>query len=234
MVEEALTESGLAPKRLVLEITESAALVDVVETKLVIERLGHYGVTVALDDFGTGYSSLSYLALLHPMIIKIDRSFVSPSKASIYNDTLLEAIVSLGHKLNMTVHAEGIETQAQLERLRHLRCEVGQGYLFSPTVPAGEVAAMPGRVPGDWGHKLALSPPADPPPVRSGANTPRSSDAAYWDRLNSRSGSPVPLRRYGSVEDVGGSLEAALESRQIPLDGPDRARPVVIGHDGTR
>ena len=82
------------------------------------------------------------------------------------------------------------------------------------------------------GQRLALSPPADPPPVRSGADKPRSSDTAHWDRLN-RSGSPVPLRRYGSVEDVGGSLEAALESRQIPLDGPDRARPVVIGHDGT-
>ncbi len=185
VVEEALAASELAPKRLVLEITESVALVDVVETKRVIERLEHYGVTVALDDFGTGYSSLSYLALLRPMIIKIDRSFVSPLKASIYNDTLLEAIISLGHKLNMTVLAEGIETQAQLERLRHLHCEVGQGFLFSHTVPAGEVGAMLGRVPGDWGQRLALSPPADSPPVRIAANTPRSSDAAHSDRPNS-------------------------------------------------
>jgi predicted signal transduction protein with EAL and GGDEF domain len=92
------------------------------------------------------------------MIIKIDRSFVSPSKASIYNDTLLEAIISLGHKLNMTVLAEGIETQAQLERLRHLRCEAGQGYLFSPTVPAGKVAAMLGQAPGNWDQSLAPSP----------------------------------------------------------------------------
>ncbi len=186
VVEEALAASELAPKRLVLEITERVALVDVVETKRVIERLGHYGVTVALDDFGKGYSSLSYLALLRPMIIKIDRSFVSPSRASIYNDTLLEAIISLGHKLNMTVLAEGIETQAQLERLRHLHCEVGQGYLFSHSVPTGEVAAMLGRVPGDWGQRLALSPPADPPPVQSGANTPRSSDTSHSDRLSSR------------------------------------------------
>ena len=96
----------------------------------------------------------------------------------------------------------------------------GRHVVFTPTMPRGQ--------------RLALSPPADPPPVRSGADKPRSSDTAHWDRLNSRSGSPVPLRRYGSVEDVGGSLEAALESRQIPLDGPDRARPVVIGHDGTR
>jgi diguanylate cyclase (GGDEF)-like protein/PAS domain S-box-containing protein len=96
----------------------------------------------------------------------------------------------------------------------------GRHVVFTPTMPRGQ--------------RLAPSPPADPPLVRSGADKPRSSDTAHWDRLNSRSGSPVPLRRYGSVEDVGGSLEAALESRQIPLDGPDRARPVVIGHDGTR
>ena len=96
----------------------------------------------------------------------------------------------------------------------------GRHVVFTSTMPRGQ--------------RLALSPPADPPLVRSGADTPRSSDTAHWDRLNSRSGSPVPLRRYGSVEDVGGSLEAALESRQIPLDGPDKAWPVVIGHDGTR
>jgi diguanylate cyclase (GGDEF)-like protein/PAS domain S-box-containing protein len=96
----------------------------------------------------------------------------------------------------------------------------GRHVVFTPTMPRGQ--------------RLALSPPADPPPVRSRADKPRSSDTAHWDRLNSRSGSPVPLRRYGSVEDVGGSLEAARESRQIPLDGPDRAWPVVIGHDGAR
>jgi EAL domain-containing protein (putative c-di-GMP-specific phosphodiesterase class I) len=151
MIEGALTASGLESKRLLLEITERVALADVVGTTSVIEHLDRLGVAIALDDFGTGYSSLSYLALLRPKIIKIDRSFVSPSKASIRNDTLLEAIVSLGHNLNMTVLAEGIETQGQLERLRHLGCELGQGFLFSHVVPAGEVAAMLGRAPGNLG-----------------------------------------------------------------------------------
>jgi diguanylate cyclase (GGDEF)-like protein/PAS domain S-box-containing protein len=188
MIEGALTASGLEPKRLLLEITESVALVDVVWTTSVIEHLARLGVAVALDDFGTGYSSLSYLALLRPKIIKIDRSFVSPSHESAYNDTVLEAIVSLGQKLKMTVLAEGIETQGQLEHLRALGCEVGQGFLFSPAVPAGEVAAMLGRKSRRLGRRLALLTAADPPRVRNGANMPRLKVLTSHGSLNESSG----------------------------------------------
>ncbi len=145
MIQSALCDSGLSPERLVLEITESVTLHNVPETMEVMERLNQLGVSFALDDFGTGYSSLSYLALLHPRIIKIDQSFVSPARESIRNDTLLEAIVTLGQNLNMTTLAEGIETAAQLGRLRHLGCELGQGFLFSPAVPPNEVLAMLAR-----------------------------------------------------------------------------------------
>jgi EAL domain-containing protein (putative c-di-GMP-specific phosphodiesterase class I) len=142
MIETALASSGLAPERLIIEITESAMLVNVAETMNVMERIGALGIGFALDDFGTGYSSLSYLALLHPTIIKIDQSFVSPPKESPRNDTLLEAIVSLGHKLGMTMLAEGIETRAQLERLHNLGCEFGQGFLWSPAVANDKVDSM--------------------------------------------------------------------------------------------
>jgi len=142
MIEGALQSSGLDPEKLVLEITESVTLHNVAETMSVMERLIHLGIGFALDDFGTGYSSLSYLALLRPRIIKIDQSFVSPASESIRNDTLLEAIVTLGNKLNMTMIAEGIETKAQLDRLIALGCELGQGFYFSPAVPADDVAAM--------------------------------------------------------------------------------------------
>ncbi len=104
-------------------------------------------MTVALDDFGTGCSPLSHLALFHPIIIRIDGSFANPPQASMFNDTPLEAIVSLGHKLEMTVFAEEIETREQLEYIRHLGREVGQGYLFSPAIPAGQVSAMLDREP---------------------------------------------------------------------------------------
>lgn len=103
------------------------------------------GIGFALDDFGTGYSSLSYLALLRPKIVKIDQSFVRPSISNQRSDTLLEAIVTLGHKLGMTTLAEGVETLGQLERVRVLGCELGQGFLWSPAVPADEAAAMVGR-----------------------------------------------------------------------------------------
>jgi EAL domain-containing protein (putative c-di-GMP-specific phosphodiesterase class I) len=138
----ALTSSGLAPERLVLEITESVTLLDVAETLSVIEQLRRLKISVALDDFGTGYSSLSYLTQLRPAILKIDRSFVSPLHESAQNDTLLQTIVSLGQKLRMIVLAEGIETSDQFARLQGLGCELGQGFLFSKAVPASDVAGL--------------------------------------------------------------------------------------------
>ncbi|MGC1419372.1 MAG: EAL domain-containing protein [Acidimicrobiales bacterium] len=148
IIEGALYQSGLGPERLVIEITEGVALLDVAETLDVVERLNRLGVGFALDDFGTGYSSLSYLALMRPRIIKIDQSFVSPANESVRNDTLLEAIVSMGQKLNMSVLAEGIETRRQFVRLQCFGCELGQGFLFSPAVTSVDAAAMVGRVLG--------------------------------------------------------------------------------------
>ena len=150
IIEKELETSGLAPQRLIIEITESVTLLYITETLSVMEDLNRLGIGFALDDFGTGYSSLSYLALMRPRIIKIDQSFVSPAIESVRNDTLLEAIVSLGHNLDMTMLAEGIETRTQLQRLQRLGCELGQGFLFSHAVPAGEVAAMLAQLPGSW------------------------------------------------------------------------------------
>ncbi len=146
MIKRMLSESGLESDRLILEITESVALIDIAETMTVLDHLNQLGVGIALDDFGTGFSSLSYLAALNPRIIKIDQSFVRPARESVRNDTLLETIISLGQKLHMTMLAEGIETKSQFARLRRLGCELGQGYLFSAAVPTSEVEAMVGLV----------------------------------------------------------------------------------------
>jgi diguanylate cyclase (GGDEF)-like protein len=142
IVRDALHEGGLAPERLVIEMTESAALLDIGQTLEIVHGLNDLGVGIAIDDFGTGFSSLSYLVLLHPKIIKIDRSFVSPPHESARNETLLGEIVKLGRGLNMTVLAEGIETREQLARLRQLGCELGQGFLFSAAVPNDQIAEL--------------------------------------------------------------------------------------------
>ena len=142
IIEHSIALCGLAPERLVLEITESVALSDIDSAISVIEHLKSQGIALALDDFGTGYSSLAYLAKLRPKTIKIDRSFVSPVHSSIQAGQLLEAMISLCHALDMTVLAEGIETEEQLKLLCGLGCEFGQGYLFSPAVPADQVPEM--------------------------------------------------------------------------------------------
>jgi diguanylate cyclase (GGDEF)-like protein/PAS domain S-box-containing protein len=142
MIESEIEQAGLAPERLVLEVTETVALDNIAETMVVMDHLNRMGVGVALDDFGTGYSSLSYLAALNPRIIKIDQSFVRPHHDLGRSNTLLEAIVTLGSKLDMVVLAEGIETPEQLERLNNLHCDLGQGFLWSPAVPNNEAMTM--------------------------------------------------------------------------------------------
>jgi diguanylate cyclase (GGDEF)-like protein/PAS domain S-box-containing protein len=144
MVKRELDECDLPADRLIIEITEGVALMEVADTMKMIEQLTGLGIGVALDDFGTGFSSLSYLALLNPMIIKIDQMFVRPAVETKHSEQMLETIVSLGHNLGMTMLAEGIETQHQLEGLRALHCSLGQGYLFSPAVPFAESLLMVG------------------------------------------------------------------------------------------
>ncbi|MBW4076958.1 MAG: bifunctional diguanylate cyclase/phosphodiesterase [Acidobacteria bacterium] len=142
LIQSILEEYVFEPGHLVVEVTEYTALLDTTETVKVIARLASMGVDLALDDFGTGYSSLSHLTMLRPAYIKVDRSFISPAMPSSQNDTLLEAIVSLGHKLSISLLAEGVETRGQFQRLRALGCEFAQGYVVSPALPANELAQL--------------------------------------------------------------------------------------------
>ena len=144
LVKRELDECSLPADRLILEITEGVALIEIADTLQMIDQLTALGIGVALDDFGTGFSSLSYLALLNPMIIKVAQTFVRPAMITKHSDRLLETIVSLGHNLGMTMLAEGIETPQQLETLRELHCSLGQGFLFSRAVPFAETLSMVG------------------------------------------------------------------------------------------
>ena len=141
MVKSLLAGSGVDGGRMVLEVTETAALSNVESSQRTVEEMAELGVRFALDDFGTGFSSFSYLALLRPDLIKIDRSFVGGVGRSSYDDGLLEAMVALGHGLGITVLAEGIETEEQAARLRDLCCELAQGYLFARPMPPADIPA---------------------------------------------------------------------------------------------
>ncbi|MEO6607406.1 MAG: EAL domain-containing protein [Aestuariivirga sp.] len=139
-VAEELKKSGLAAKRLELEITESSLLENSVETKQILSGLKELGVSIALDDFGTGYSGLGYLNSFPFDKIKIDRSFIMDIGVRKKSEELVRAAINIGQSLQMRTLAEGIETKEQLEFLRALGCEEGQGYLFSQAIPAHEIS----------------------------------------------------------------------------------------------
>ncbi|WP_019339621.1 EAL domain-containing protein [Stutzerimonas stutzeri] len=135
-IAKVLQDTGIAPQRLELEITESVMLEDAAAALTTMNALKALGVRLSMDDFGTGYSSLSYLRSYPFDGIKIDRSFVSELDQSESSEAIVNAIVSMGHALSLTVTAEGIETAAQLGKLTELACDQAQGfYLGRPMSP---------------------------------------------------------------------------------------------------
>ncbi|WP_256805411.1 EAL domain-containing protein [Bradyrhizobium sp. Bra64] len=141
-VAAALAESGLAPGRLELEITETVLIRDDAEALTVLQQLRELGVRIALDDFGTGYSSLSYLHRFPFDKIKIDRSFISDIGQSEDSSPIVQAVVHMAAARHMVTTAEGVETEAQREVLRQLGCSQMQGWLFSPAVPAAKLKQL--------------------------------------------------------------------------------------------
>jgi diguanylate cyclase (GGDEF)-like protein/PAS domain S-box-containing protein len=137
-----LHESGLAPRRLILEITESVMMGDV---DLMLERLRALkglGVGLAIDDFGTGYSSLSYLRQFPFDLLKIDKSFIDDLGTIVGRKEFTRAIVELGKSLDVELVAEGIERGEQLARLQSMECELGQGFLFAKPMASEGVEAL--------------------------------------------------------------------------------------------
>ncbi|MDE5442900.1 EAL domain-containing protein [Bradyrhizobium sp. CSA207] len=141
-VAAALAESGLAPGRLELEITETVLIRDDAEALTILQQLRELGVRIALDDFGTGYSSLSYLHRFPFDKIKIDRSFISDIGEPEDSSPIVQAVVHMAAARHMATTAEGVETEAQREVLRQLGCSQMQGWLFSPAVPAAKLKQL--------------------------------------------------------------------------------------------
>ncbi|MER5675514.1 EAL domain-containing protein [Streptomyces sp. NPDC002238] len=152
-VAEILAETGLEPGLLQLELTESAVMGSPGRPLRVLQALSEMGIRIAIDDFGTGYSNLAYLSRLPVSVLKLDGSFVRgfryedgahPSPA---DETIVEAMVQLAHRLGLTVTAECVETSGQAERLRRIGCDTGQGWLYSRAVAPERIAELIGARP---------------------------------------------------------------------------------------
>jgi diguanylate cyclase (GGDEF)-like protein/PAS domain S-box-containing protein len=144
-VRSILSETGLEPRYLELELTETFLMQDPQATAAVLRELKVMGVQLALDDFGTGYSSLSYLKRFPIDTLKIDRSFVCGLAADADDASIVAAVISMGRSLRMRVVAEGVETEQQLKFLQEHNCPEGQGYYFSHPVDAEGITALLGN-----------------------------------------------------------------------------------------
>ncbi|MCX5343416.1 putative bifunctional diguanylate cyclase/phosphodiesterase [Streptomyces atratus] len=149
-VAEILTETGLDPGLLQLELTESAVMGSAGRPLQALQSLSEMGVRIAIDDFGTGYSNLAYLSRLPVSVLKLDGSFVrgfrrdDGDRPSPADETIVEAMVELAHRLGLTVTAECVETAGQAERLRRIGCDTGQGWLYSRAVAPERIAELIG------------------------------------------------------------------------------------------
>ncbi|MGW0702915.1 putative bifunctional diguanylate cyclase/phosphodiesterase [Streptomyces sp. NPDC002867] len=147
-VAEILAETGLPPHLLQLELTESAVMGSAGRPLQALKALSEMGVQIAIDDFGTGYSNLAYLSRLPVSALKLDGTFVrgfqDEAHANPADETIVEALVELAHRLGLTVTAECVETSGQASRLRRIGCDTGQGWLYSRAVAPERIAEMLG------------------------------------------------------------------------------------------
>jgi len=156
-VKAILQETGIDPRRLVFEITESTVMKDPGRTKVLLKEIKALGIRLAIDDFGTGHSSLSCLHEFPFDILKIDRSFVSSFAKSPEVVSMTQAIITLAKHLDMVVVAEGTELASEVEVLRRLNCDLIQGYFFGRPMPAHEL------IQGAWRAQNVVLPPASSP-----------------------------------------------------------------------
>ena len=141
-IQAVLVETGADPACLGIEVTEGTAMADAAHAASVLREIRALGIEISLDDFGTGFSSLSCLRSLPIDVVKVDRSFVHDVTAATEDVSVTRAIITMAHGLQMQVLAEGVETEGQLSLLAANRCDLIQGFLFSPAVPSDEFARM--------------------------------------------------------------------------------------------
>ncbi len=198
-VKAVLHREGVKRGTLKLEITESIVMQSPERAAQILERLKQFGIGLACDDFGTGYSSLSSLRLLPFDTLKLDKSFIAPEAGGERATVILEAILTLAHGLGLAIVAEGIEDQAQLDRLGRLGCEFGQGYFIAPPMTAKQInEALAG---------LPYTPGAE-----------KTAIASLWERA-AKDPAPVPAAveiTTAAIAETLAQQQAAEETQQPP------------------
>ena len=144
-IQKTLTETGLHPKYLELEVTEGAIMDNAASAIRLLNDIDGMGVLLAIDDFGTGYSSLAYLKQLPVSVLKVDQSFVKGLTSEANDTAIVTAVIAMAKSLHLAVTAEGVETQEQLDALKNLGCDNYQGYFFSRPIPAEGFTALLGQ-----------------------------------------------------------------------------------------
>jgi diguanylate cyclase (GGDEF)-like protein len=167
-VRDALTRTGLDPRRLMLEVTESMLMEDAEAAAGALDAVSALGVSIAIDDFGTGYSSLHYLRRYPVSALKLDRAFVADICRTPDDAAICSSVIGLAHAVGATSIAEGVETTQQYETLRQFGCQKAQGFLWSPAVPFADLpdvlsACLNVPVPTAGGRSGAPPPHADGP-----------------------------------------------------------------------
>ncbi|MBB87780.1 MAG: hypothetical protein CMP06_10860 [Xanthomonadales bacterium] len=158
-----IERAGVAPERICVEVTETAVMQHAAAAASTLWKLRACGIRTALDDFGTGASSLAVLRELPVDVLKIDRSFVSGIASDPRDLSLIRAVIGLAADFGMQVLAEGVETDAQRQLLLEQGCRLGQGFLFSPALPLGEIVNKL----SDWTARMGQrTPRGGRPPAR--------------------------------------------------------------------
>jgi EAL domain-containing protein (putative c-di-GMP-specific phosphodiesterase class I) len=206
LVGAALESSGLAPERLVLEVTETGLLRGHADAAVVLEQIRDLGIGVALDDFGTGYSSLSLLRSLPISELKIDAVFVANVETSSEDAAIVGNVIQLAEAFDASVVAEGVEEEGQAKLLAQLGCQFGQGYLWSRAAPLDEVVELAPRALAGKGGGRPAKAIADRMlrMARQGASPASIAAALNQDGINT----PVDKRWHNrSVSEVLRKLE---------------------------
>ena len=214
----ALSAARLSPQHLVLEITETALVHDRSVARAALNALRAHGIRIALDDFGTGYATLTSLRQLPIDMLKIDRTFVAGQGESDQDATIVASVVALARSVGIEAVAEGVETARQAEAVRAIGCRLGQGWFWSPAVPAAAVAATIAEIQGVDGRttraaqaaQVTERPPREDPPPQTG---------------------PVQTRRIIELHRAGASprtIAAALNQAGMLTSAGRRWHPVQV------